>query len=340
MTQTQNEDQSIGLMHVSGAMHHDDTRIGKQSLGEFLQLTRNRSGISITMLSNRLKVSIAKLEALEANHFDQVGDTVFVRALALSICRLLQVDINLVQDLLPEIHDKFTAKSHQGSDLGMDGSGNDVFTTESFEGLVYTKSKLPISFIAYGLLVLISIILGTILLYKNSGEIAEYDRVDSTTISDEAIPDIKTASGSTQTPTASHLSVASETMMIQTQMLPASAVQINTSEIDQKNSTDFTGKVSSIPILDSQQEIAKSNSVSKFELNFVAEFDSWIKVSDSKGQVLFSGLLKAGQSQQLMAPTLSQLVIGNAAGIRLQINGKDMDISTIAKNNVVRIELK
>ena len=44
------------------------------------------------MLAASLKVTPRKLELIEANRFDELPDTTFVRALALSMCRALKVD--------------------------------------------------------------------------------------------------------------------------------------------------------------------------------------------------------------------------------------------------------
>ncbi|MEV5707851.1 helix-turn-helix domain-containing protein [Actinoallomurus sp. NPDC052274] len=51
---------------------------------------------------------------------------------------------------------------------------------------------------------------------------------------------------------------------------------------------------------------------------------SWLSVEDDKGKQLFSGVIRAGQSQEWSAKKHIRLVIGNGGGVRLTVNGKDL----------------
>jgi cytoskeleton protein RodZ len=70
--------------------------------GALIRAERERQGLHIAALAFTLKVPQAKLEALEANRFDLLSDTVFLRALASSICRILKIDANLILSNLPK----------------------------------------------------------------------------------------------------------------------------------------------------------------------------------------------------------------------------------------------
>jgi hypothetical protein len=50
---------------------------------------------------------------------------------------------------------------------------------------------------------------------------------------------------------------------------------------------------------------------------------SWLNVRDAKGKQLFSGIIRAGQSEEWTAKKRLHLVIGNGGGVRLTVNGKD-----------------
>jgi cytoskeleton protein RodZ len=69
--------------------------------GAMLRQAREALGLHIAALAVSLKVPVKKIEALEADRFDLLPDTVFVRALASSVCRVLQIDPDPVLKRLP-----------------------------------------------------------------------------------------------------------------------------------------------------------------------------------------------------------------------------------------------
>ena len=80
-----------------------DAEAGRQpSAGEMLRQARESAGLSIATLAVALKVSVKRLEALEADRLDLLPDAVFVRALASSVCRALKIDPAPVLSRLPQ----------------------------------------------------------------------------------------------------------------------------------------------------------------------------------------------------------------------------------------------
>ena len=69
--------------------------------GAMLRKAREATGLHIAALAVSLKVPVKKLEALEADRFDLLPDTVFARALALSVCRTLNMDPTPVLESMP-----------------------------------------------------------------------------------------------------------------------------------------------------------------------------------------------------------------------------------------------
>jgi len=70
--------------------------------GAMLRQARQASGLHIAALAVSLKVPVRKLEALEADRFDLLPDTVFARALARSVCRSLKIDPDPILEKLPQ----------------------------------------------------------------------------------------------------------------------------------------------------------------------------------------------------------------------------------------------
>lgn len=60
--------------------------------GNLLRSAREATGLHVAALAVSLKVSVNKLEALEAGRIDLLPDLTFARALAASVCRTLKID--------------------------------------------------------------------------------------------------------------------------------------------------------------------------------------------------------------------------------------------------------
>ena len=70
--------------------------------GQLIRAARQKKGVHLAVLSVNLKVPVRQLEALEADQHDSGKGPVFVRALASSVCRQLQMDPAPVLALLPQ----------------------------------------------------------------------------------------------------------------------------------------------------------------------------------------------------------------------------------------------
>jgi cytoskeletal protein RodZ len=51
---------------------------------------------------------------------------------------------------------------------------------------------------------------------------------------------------------------------------------------------------------------------------------SWLNVRDAKGKQLFSGIIRAGQTEEWTSKKRIRLLIGNGGGVRVTVNGKDV----------------
>ncbi len=69
--------------------------------GALMRQARESYGVHPEALAVALKVSVSKIEALEADRYDEFPDNVFMRALAASVCRTLKIDAAQVLALLP-----------------------------------------------------------------------------------------------------------------------------------------------------------------------------------------------------------------------------------------------
>jgi cytoskeleton protein RodZ len=85
--------------------------------GALLRNYRESVGLHIVALASALKVTRAKLEALENDRYEELPDIVFARALAMSCCRYLGRDPETVLGLMPG-HDAQPAPGMRQHQLG------------------------------------------------------------------------------------------------------------------------------------------------------------------------------------------------------------------------------
>lgn len=88
-----------------------------QSAGAMLRAGREQRGVHIAALAAAIKVPQRKLEALEADRYDELPDLTFTRALAQSVCRHLKIELQPVLDRLPQTVAAPQKLVHVGSGL-------------------------------------------------------------------------------------------------------------------------------------------------------------------------------------------------------------------------------
>ncbi len=91
------------------------------SAGAILRGYRLSHGVEIEVLAKALRVSVAKLSALENDQLETLPDAMFARALSLAVCRHLKTDANPVLALLPEKDvNRLALKSERGLDFPLE----------------------------------------------------------------------------------------------------------------------------------------------------------------------------------------------------------------------------
>jgi len=89
--------------------------------GAVLRGYRLDHGVELEAMAKALRVSAAKLSALENDQLDALPDAMFARALSLAVCRHLKTDANPVLALLPEKNaNRLATKSERGLDFPLE----------------------------------------------------------------------------------------------------------------------------------------------------------------------------------------------------------------------------
>ncbi len=73
------------------------------------------------------------------------------------------------------------------------------------------------------------------------------------------------------------------------------------------------------------------------QLAFRFGADSWVEVRDAGGNIVYSGISRAGTSRNVQGKPPFALVVGNAAQVSLEFNGKPVDLAPHTKVSVARL---
>jgi cytoskeleton protein RodZ len=253
-----------------------------------------------------LKVPQAKLEALEADRFDELPDATFARALATAMCRALKVDPAPVLALLPRTGQAFDVRPGLNQPFRERGAG-------AGDGLALALLARPI-------------VWGPALLLAAAAAVYW--------IPAGWLPERNTAAAPATTSGASGTVVAASAP-VEFVQAPAAPVASEPAAI----AASAQAPMASAPVAAIAQPASAPAVPAGEALRVTATADSWIEVVDAKGQTLLSRVLRAGEQQEFGGAAPYKVRVGNVSGTRLEWRGSAFDLSARASNNVARVEL-
>lgn len=293
------------------------------SAGTLLRQAREAAGLPLEVVAASLKVPLQKLQALEADRWDLLPDAVFARALAASICRSLKIDPATVLARLPQ-----TAPRLSSGDQGI----NEPFrASQDGPGLpAWASLSRPVVLTALALVVgaLVLVLLPT--LPPTGGAPESLAPVPAAPVLPSSAPAAEGETGPrvVSEPVVSGVPVAAS---------PASAgvsVPAVPAAVAVPMAVPATTAVAAASV--PAGPAAASGGV----LSFSASADAWIKVTDARGAVALSKLLKPGETAVASGALPLSVVVGRADAVRVQLRGEALDLAPQTRENVARFEVK
>ena len=287
--------------------------------GALLRAARERQGLHIAALAAAIKIPQRKLEALEADRYDELPDTTFTRALAMTVCRALKIDPAPVLAQLPRAG---------GKDLtAVGGSLNTPFRDRPgrADPADLSPARHPLTWAA---LAVLAAAVAVFLL--PAGWWRDLWPGDAASPAASPSAPASAAQGADSAASAAQLAASSapEAAAAAAQPGPAaSAASAPTIEV-----------VHSVPGSDPGASAVADSAAGLAVLR--ATEATWVEVIDAENQVLVQRLLQPGESVGLNGRLPFKLKIGNAAGTQLQFRGQGVDLAPVTRDNVARLELK
>jgi cytoskeleton protein RodZ len=280
--------------------------------GQLIRAARQKLGLHLAVLSVTLKVPVRQLEALEADQHDPSKGSVFIRALASSVCRQLQMDPVPVLALLPQAPGQMLLR--QDSIAPMQSARSWCLDIKALFG------GLPRQTLSIAALMLA---LTAALLWMPSPSTWVWLQPDpvKTVVLETSAP-VPEASAIALTETQAP-AIESASAVVQPTAAVAALVPVPTASVPAALSKPLPAP-------------APSNGAA---LGFMASQDSWIEVRDSKNMVLWSRLVHAGETAQVNYPLPLRVVIGRADAVNVTYQGKPFDLAPHTKATVARFEV-
>jgi cytoskeleton protein RodZ len=313
--------------------------------GALLRQAREAAGMHIAALAVSLKVPVKKLEALEQDRFDLLPDSVFVRALASSVCRTLKLDAAAVLERLPRT---------SAPKLIYQGAGINAPFRSPGEGprpSSWTQVSRPAVLAGLALLLgaLVLIFMPIAKLDAINGK-AEVDGMPPTNIETvKPLPAVVALGGGGPTEAATpvlpaaaqgHEPVATANAARAGLSPVAAAVPLSISGISPTTPSAVQASASAaVPAAVPPPALVASQPGASGIVTFFAKGESWVEVTDAKGTVVLRRTLSAGEVAGASGVLPLAAVVGRADATQVQVRGKAFDLNAVARDNVARFEV-
>ena len=311
------------------------TASSDDTAGAVLKKAREEAGLHIAALAASLKVPVRKLEALEANRWDELTDPTFTRALASSVARHLKLDPAAVLLAMP------TGKPVPlviSSGLGNAAPSRGKGALPSVPVLGWAIAALLFTALAMYLLP------------------TWWPTANSTT-AEETAPASSVSAAKTEVVAppdspatlASQVQVGSENVTSVTN--GSGSVSVATPEAQQGkplsgdvqpviSTNQLSGPSVGTAPVDPLKATAQVSSGGELVLLIKANSDTWAEVIDDSKRVRVQRLLKTGEEQSFNGASSFSVVLGNAMAAQVFVRGQPLDLMARSKNNVARFDVK
>lgn len=271
------------------------------SAGTLLRRAREASGLHVAALAVSLKIPVRKLEALEEDRYESLGDAVFIRALASSVCRTLKADPQPILDRLPQTAAPRLVRDTDGLNAPFRAPSDGPSPTW------FDRVRQPVPAVVIALLAGAAIIYVLPVSHQEEKAAAEPAVAPPPVVAPAPAP-VPVAVAPAPTPEP-----AAETAA------PAPAAN-----------------ASAEPVAAAASQMPAASGV----VTFHTKGESWVEVVDAKGGIALRKLMGAGETAGASGALPLTVTIGKVDMTDVEVRGKKFDMRPVSKDNVARFEVK
>jgi len=291
------------------------------SAGAMLKAARENQSMSIAGLAAALKVPVKKLEALECDCYELLPDLVFVRALAASICRSLNIDPAPILASLPSPADMHLSPKEPA--MSVPFRVPRVRMGASFGDHLSKRLIFVVLLLLSGVLVLVFAPIPQLVNLVGS------PLSDVNVVSTQIAPVLQTMATTITVPSG------------------AASTDLNLAVIRQNQHTGLNQNLAGLgaidPMLVSNTPARPASTVPSETVGLVvfkARGASWVEVVDATASVKLRKTLAHGDVVSASGVAPLSVVVGRADVVDVQWRDKPVDLRPVIKENVARFEVK
>lgn len=296
------------------------------SAGQMLRQARVNAGVHVAALAVTLKVPVKRLEALEDDNMALLPDTVFVRALASSVCRTLKVDSGLILERLPKVASPLL----NSSEGAINRSINRPIRMATPAGRFHFFELLKAPWAMGVLLLLVGA--ACIYIWPKPLSRAGFDVPATAPLLPVSVDlgVLKDASASKKTSSGAIHSV-NDVAGVTT----AVHIKEQNPAMENRNMANFEVTAPRDFSLIALNTTPPPNSIVVFK----ATGQTWVEVKTVNGITILKKLLNDGEVAGATGTLPLTVIVGRADVTQVEVRGRQVDLSTIAKSNVARFEV-
>jgi cytoskeleton protein RodZ len=269
---------------------------GPRSIGERLRAGRERSGLSLPAAAEKLHLDPKVIEALEADRFAELGASVYVRG-------HLRRYGDFVGEPGAELVNLYTARDTRPPPP-------DLTQVPQAERRADPR-RLVSPLVGVGC----ALVLGLAVWWILAGSAP-----DGAAPAESAV-----AVAPSREPAVTATAVAAPATI----PAPAAAVPVASTPSAAK-AAPTPGATATTPAATTPSNERPEAPVAPTQLTLQLSSESWVEVYDARGQRLFFDIASAGSVQSVQGRPPLRVVLGNAAGVAVQVNGQSRDIPAAA----------
>lgn len=306
--------------------------------GGALRAAREKLNLTTQEIASRLRLSNKQIEALEADNFTVLPEATIVKGFIRNYAKQLKIDAEPLLDAYNVI---------------VPGKAPQSFTLHPSVDVKVTAYKKP-NTMRYTLLGLVAILgLGTWLFYQNyvqkpspikpTAELAQASATEP--LPETALPAAERATDETVTQLAlpgAESTTASSDVAATPATPTTSAVPISTTPSQPMPAVPPAASNSPLapqpPVTQTAPDQAEP-SAGMAKLEFNASQETWVSVVDATGKEVYNKTLFGGNRETIEAKPPLNIVVGNALGATLAVNGKAVDLAPHTRTNVAHVKI-
>ncbi len=319
----------------------DESQLKRElSPGQLLLQGRLQAGLTQEQVAKELYMTVHKVKALETDDYSRLSSDTFARGYIRAYANLLKIDVILLLAAYDKLIDGLKPKatlpaqvvvaesSHRGAwqflvVIGAFFLGLWLISVWFFDNRSETQYRVAA--------------LGT------SSAAAEV-KSSFEAVSSEVVNEVKTYAVSASVINAAEVvKPAASANGSSTASLEISATVESNSKLTDATSLQSTVSSSAasgaVVVTTQLNTLGSSKKTSLDEISFAFRAESWLEVSDSRGDVLATELEAAGSRIKLVGVAPFDVKLGNAPAVDIQLNGKKIDVIPLLGSNVLILKV-